>query len=92
MTQRPTIRNVVGMPRTLRLAAGESAELTYSLTATRRGDARFGRVICLLRSPFGFWQRRVSLGEPHSVRVYPDFAVISSYLELVSQRPTQHSG
>ena len=80
--------NVVGMPRTLRLAAGESAELTYSLTATRRGDARFGRVICLLRSPFGFWQRRVSLGEPRSVRVYPDFSVISNYLELVSD---QHS-
>ncbi len=79
---------VVGMPRTLRLAAGESAEFVYSLTATRRGDARFGYVICLLRSPFGFWQRKVPLGEPHSVRVYPDFSVISNYLELVSD---QHS-
>ena len=76
------------MPRTLKLAAGEKAELEYSLTATRRGDARFGYVVCLLRSPFGFWQRKISLGERHNVRVYPDFAVISNYLELVSD---QHS-
>ncbi|MCZ6641959.1 MAG: DUF58 domain-containing protein [Gammaproteobacteria bacterium] len=79
---------VAGMPRTLRLPGGASAEVAYSLTVTRRGDARLGRIICLLRSPFGFWQRKVSLGESHSVRVYPDFSVISNYLELVSD---QHS-
>ncbi|MCZ6617199.1 MAG: DUF58 domain-containing protein [Gammaproteobacteria bacterium] len=84
----PDACSVAGIPRTLRLAAGERGELEYVLTATRRGDARFGRIICLFHSSFGFWQRKVSLGESHNVRVYPDFAVISNYLELVSD---QHS-
>ena len=81
-----------GLPRTVQLGSGERGEVRYNLVATRRGDVSFGRVICLVGSPLGLWQMRRRFGAEDAVKVYPDFAAIASYLELLSDQQTIRLG
>ena len=83
---------VCGLPVKLRLQARQGAEIRYRLTPTHRGDGSFGGVICLVVSPFGLWQSRQIQPLIASVRVYPDFAAIAGYLELLSDRQTVRLG
>jgi uncharacterized protein (DUF58 family) len=72
------------LPRTLRVPARGWAATSYRLRPTRRGDVRFGSVEIRLTSPVGLWQRRLRLGEPQGLRVYPNFAALAGYALLAT--------
>lgn len=79
-------------PATVRLQPHAATELSYRFVPFRRGDLRFGRVIVLLASPLGFWERRWRCGDAGSVRVYPDFSMIAGYLELLAHQQSVQLG
>ncbi len=74
------------LPQRLTVAAEGWAELTYRLRPVVRGAWSFAPVQVLLESPRGLWQRDDRLGEPETVRIYPDFAAITRYIRLASDR------
>jgi uncharacterized protein (DUF58 family) len=81
-----------GLPRSARIGPGEQAEVAYRMLPTRRGDGTFGSVVCLVQSPMGLWQVRRRFGNADAVKVYPDFAAIAGYLELLSDQQTIRLG
>lgn len=76
----------------LRLPAGGSAGYRYRLTPQRRGDAVFGAVAVMVRSPLGLFEVRRRLRTPTTIKVYPDFAAIADYLLLASDQQSQRLG
>jgi len=70
---------VEGLPRTLAIPPGGWAEFNYRLRPTSRGDLRFGLLELRVHSPLTLWQRRLRLGEPSTLRVYPNFAALTRY-------------
>ncbi len=77
------------LPQQITVDANGWAELTYRLRPVVRGAWTFAPVQIWLASPQGLWQRDDRLGEPTTVRVYPDFAAIARYMRLASgQRET----
>ncbi|WP_084129339.1 DUF58 domain-containing protein [Demequina sp. NBRC 110055] len=58
----------------LRLAAGEAARLTTTLTPTRRGDRSADRVTVRLEGPLRLAGRQRSIDAPGVLRVLPEFA------------------
>ena len=67
------------LPRDLTIPAGGWAEFSYRLRPTSRGDLHFGAVELRINSPLTLWQRRVRVGEPSLLRVYPNFAALTRY-------------
>lgn len=59
-------------------------EVVYQLVPLRRGVMEFGQLVVLQRSPLGFWEARFRLPAEQSVRVYPDFSIIASYLDMLA--------
>jgi len=82
----------MGLPCDVELRPGERATVHYTMVPTRRGDGSFGSIVCLVRSPLGLWQVRRRYAAAATVRVYPDFAAIASYLELLSDQQTIRLG
>lgn len=74
------------LPQSLTVDANSWAELTYRLRLVVRGEWTFAPVQIWLTSPQGLWQRDDSLGEPATVRIYPDFAAIARYIRLASEQ------
>ncbi len=72
------------LPQQITVNANGWAELTYRLRPVVRGAWTFAPVQIWLASPQGLWQRDDRLGEPATVRVYPDFAAIARYIRLAS--------
>lgn len=70
---------IEGLPRALTVPAGGWAEFSYRVRPTSRGDLRFGALELRVSSPLTLWQRRVRLGEPSVLRVYPNFAALTRY-------------
>ena len=68
-----------GQPRDLAIPAGGWAEFSYRLRPTSRGDLHFGPVELRLNSPLTLWQRRMRIGEPSLLRVYPNFSALTRY-------------
>lgn len=88
----PRFTTARGAQRRLELAAGTQALVEYQLQATRRGDGDFGDVSLLIESPFRLWELRRRKKSENPIRVFPDFAAISQYLELVSDQKSQRLG
>ncbi|MEE9253602.1 MAG: DUF58 domain-containing protein, partial [Pseudomonadales bacterium] len=80
------------MPLIVPLHPNERSVIDYHVRPTRRGDLQFGSTELLLPSPLGLWERRHRTGEPSHIRVYPDFAAISRYLEMVSDQHVSRLG
>lgn len=80
------------LPRRLRMRQDETAEVRYGFVPLRRGDATFGHVVLLMLSPLGLWETRHRTIDPQTVRVYPDFSIIASYLGLLSDQQTVRLG
>jgi uncharacterized protein (DUF58 family) len=74
------------LPQRITVDANGWAELTYRLRPVVRGEWTFAPVQIWLMSPQGLWQRDDRLGEPATVRVYPDFAAIARYIRLASEQ------
>ncbi len=78
----PQAMRTEGLPHALLLKAGESTEIRYLVYPLERGNARFGNVVIRVRSAFGLWQFIARKAEQQTVKIYPNFAVIS-HLELL---------
>ena len=78
----PPQATVTGLPQSVTIAAQGWSELRYRLRPIERGDIEFGRVQLRLHSPLGFWRVRRHAGQAESVRVYPDFAKLTSFALL----------
>lgn len=78
-----------GLPQRLTVEPGSWIELRYRVRPVVRGEWTFAPVQAWLESPRGLWRRDDRLGEPVTVRVYPDFAAIVRYIRLtLDQRET----
>ena len=64
---------------TMRLAAGESGTVDYTLRPTKRGVYNFGHIRAFVSSPLGLVQRRFTCGEPADVAVYPSYLMLNRY-------------
>ena len=80
------------MPRQVKLDARSGIEIDYRLLPPERGDALFGKSELQLVSPWGFWQQRRFAGSTGSVRVYPNFAEISTYTLLATDNRLSQIG
>jgi uncharacterized protein (DUF58 family) len=78
----PPQTTVTGLPESVKLPARGWSEFSYRLRPIERGDISFGRIQLRLRSPFGFWLVRRQAGQAETVRVYPDFAKLTSFALL----------
>lgn len=63
----------------LRLSAGEGKNVKYRLRPTRRGVYSFGLLRVFATSPLGLLQRRLTLGSPTDVKVYPSYLMLNQY-------------
>ncbi|HTS51872.1 MAG TPA: DUF58 domain-containing protein [Burkholderiales bacterium] len=83
---------IEGLPRELAIPARGWAEFSYRLRPTTRGDLRFGPLALRLNSPLTLWQRRVRVGDPSILRVYPNFAALTRYALLATDNRLSQMG
>jgi len=81
-----------GLPVRLMVTEGTAAEVTYSVTPTRRGEVTFAPADVRLRSRWRMCDLLERLGPRDVRRVYPDFAQISRYAWLAGDRRLQEIG
>jgi len=87
----PTLRTE-GLPVRMAVAEATEAEVTYSVTPTRRGDVTFAPADVRLRSRLRLCELLERLGPREVRRVYPDFAQIARYAWLAGDRRLQEIG
>lgn len=63
----------------MHLSAHEGLTARYELTPTQRGAYEFGHVLVYARSRVGLLERKLTLGEPRTVKVYPAFQHLERY-------------
>ena len=83
---------VRGLPRRVRLPPRGWADVEYELRPVERGEMHFGPIELRVRSPLGFWQRRVRLPGGASTRVYPNFAALTKYALLATDQRLSQIG
>lgn len=88
----PEHAEVRGLPQTLTLPAGQTAELRYRLRPIQRGDLAFGPVELRIGSALGLWRLRVLTGTPGRVRVYPNFTALTRYALLATDHRLSQLG
>lgn len=54
------------------LEAGAGGDISFTVTASARGDFTLDRLDVRLRSYLGFWWRQTAWGEEEQIRVYPN--------------------
>ena len=57
---------------------------SYSITPTERGVFNLNTVTLIIRSRLHLWDQKQTHSVPSKVNVYPDFGVITRYLELAA--------
>lgn len=80
----PPHAEVRGMPTQTRIPASGWAEISYEARPTERGELCFSATRVLVESPFGLWRRGRKAGADECVKVYPNFAAVSSYALLAT--------
>lgn len=88
----PVDWQATGLPRHVPLSPDSSTRLTYTLRPSARGDAHFAGVHLRLHSPWRLWRRRVDVGPPQRVRVYPNFAPLAKLALLGSEQASRAVG
>ncbi|HEY4375041.1 MAG TPA: DUF58 domain-containing protein [Burkholderiales bacterium] len=81
-----------GLPLSLALPNERTAQIAYRYTPTHRGDLTFGACDVRVASPMRLWERRLALGAPNTVRVFPNFAAISGYALLATDNRLSQIG
>ena len=74
------------------IGKGETVSFEYEIKPTQRGIHAIDSVGVLIRSPLTLWWKRRHIPVRNEVRVYPDFAVIARYLELLLEQRTNLLG
>ncbi len=75
-----------GLPQSVTVPADGRADIRYTVTALRRGVARFGVTQLRCRSRGGSLDLLRSVGESRTIRVYPNFAAVAGYAWLAGDR------
>jgi uncharacterized protein (DUF58 family) len=88
----PSTFAVTDMPQTVELEALGGLEIEYRVMPPSRGDAVFRGTEIHLFSPWRLWRQRRVIGEPVEVRVYPNFAEISTYTLLATDNRLSQIG
>jgi uncharacterized protein (DUF58 family) len=88
----PANCEVRGLPQSVRIGSTAWAELEYELKPVTRGELRFGPIELRVRSPLRLWERRLRLGTPAEIRVYPNFAALSKYALLAADQRLSRIG
>ncbi|HEY5851234.1 MAG TPA: DUF58 domain-containing protein [Lysobacter sp.] len=81
-----------GLPRRLKLRAGEAASFDYHLCANARGDFRFEGVQLRLHSPLRLWWHSRVAGSEQAVRVYPNFAPLARFAMFSAEQASRLVG
>lgn len=76
----------------IELAAGESKSLTYSLRPVERGEYTFNFLRVFVMTPLQLLQRRFTLGEQQTVKVYPSFLHLKQFELLAHAGNWQEAG
>jgi len=77
---------IEGMPQTITLPAKSTLTLRYSVTAQARGMAHFGGTQVRWQSRWRTCEIQDTLGEPQTLRIYPNFAAVARYAWLSGDR------
>lgn len=75
-----------GLPQSITVPPGGRADIRYTVTALRRGVARFGVTQLRCRTQGGSLEMLRAVGEPKTIRVYPNFAAVAGYAWLAGDR------
>lgn len=81
-----------GVPVEMTIPGGGRRGAVYRVRSRERGDHLFRGVDLLLRSPFGFWDRKVFLGVATPVRVFPNFREVSRFTLLATDNRLSRMG
>ncbi|MCM2355165.1 MAG: DUF58 domain-containing protein, partial [Arenimonas sp.] len=81
-----------GLPRRLRLDAGEQARFDYTLRANARGDFVFDGVQLRLHSPWRLWWHSRIAGTAQRVRVFPNFAPLARFAMFSAEQASRLVG
>ena len=84
--------DITGLPVAVDVAGGSVATLRYEVVPRRRGEARFDGAELRLRSIAGSLDLRLSVGEPATLRVYPNFVAVTRYAWLAGDRRLSEIG
>jgi uncharacterized protein (DUF58 family) len=76
---------IEGLPKTVPLAAGAHALVTYHVRPSRRGMYALGDHHLRWPTPLGLWWRQIRIVSNHPVRVYPDVQAVRTYELLARQ-------
>lgn len=88
----PADTEVEGQPQKIVLPAHGWAELRYRLRPIQRGDLKFDHIEIRMRSPLRLWQSARMTGEPQTVRVYPNFSVLTRFAILATDNRLSQIG
>lgn len=83
---------VEGLPLTLVLPAGRTAQTAYRFTPLQRGDVSFTGCDVRITSPLHLWQRKLFITAPSAVRIYPNFAALTGYALLATDNRLSQIG
>jgi uncharacterized protein (DUF58 family) len=75
-----------GLPQSVTVPGGGRADIRYTVTALRRGVARFGVTQLRCRTQGGSLEMLRAVGQPKTIRVYPNFAAVAGYAWLAGDR------
>jgi uncharacterized protein (DUF58 family) len=75
----PVMADVRGLPQRVRVPRAGWVQVSYQIRPTERGAHRFEQVQMLIDSRLGLWRRNRLLGDPQTVRIYPNFAEVAKY-------------
>jgi uncharacterized protein (DUF58 family) len=88
----PAHCEVTGLPQVVAIPAKGWAEIRYRVKPVQRGDAQFGRTELRIDSPLRLWQTGRSAGEAQLVRVYPNFAELTTFALLATDHRLSQIG
>jgi uncharacterized protein (DUF58 family) len=77
---------VDGLPVEADVPAGATLSVAYEARPRQRGMARFAPAELRVRSLLRLFEHRFAVGEPETVRVFPNFAAVSRYAWLAGDR------
>lgn len=83
---------VEGLPMEILPDSTDRQRGVYRVKPLARGDLRFERARLRAASPLGLWRYTAFIGEEASVRVYPNFAAMARFDELVQMARTREVG
>lgn len=81
-----------GLPQAITVGPERRAVLRYTVTALRRGPARFGLTQLRWRSLGASFELLQAVGAAQALRVYPNFAAVAGYAWLAGDRRLSQIG